>query len=58
MRAWNETMATMSKSSTEIYGARLLREIAAEECSLEDVCLFKPSSRNVPGSATKFHHIS
>ena len=35
-------------SSTEILGSRLLREIAAEEGSLEDVCVLLPipSSRN------------
>jgi len=36
-------MATMI-SSTEVHGARLLREIAAEEGSLEDVSLYSNSS--------------
>ena len=39
----NWKMATMI-SSTEVHGARLLREIAAEEGSLEDVSLYSNSS--------------
>jgi hypothetical protein len=29
-------------NSTEVLGARLLREVAAEKGTLEDVCIFYP----------------